>query len=129
MPERALQAQPLAVAEARAYVRQRLAQTLSSERLAEAELLTSELVSNALRHAHLGDDAEIRSEIDVEIEANSVRVSVVDAGAGFDFGKHVLGTSEAGGGCGLSYVEALADRWGIDPVAGLRDRVRRPRMG
>lgn len=112
MPERALQAQPLAVAEARGYVRQRLAETLSSERLAEAELLTSELVSNALRHAQLGDEAEIRVEI--EIEADSVRVSVVDAGAGFDFGKMFWEPPEAGGGWGLSYVEALADRWGID---------------
>ena len=116
MPERVLQAQPTAVAEARAYVRQRLADTFSSERLAEAELLTSELTSNALRHAELRDHAEIRIEIEIEIEieANTVRVSVVDAGVGFDFGEKFWEPPEAGGGWGLFLVEKLADGWGID---------------
>jgi serine/threonine-protein kinase RsbW len=113
LPEHALRALPTSIAEARERVRVRLGGLLGPERLAEAELLTTELVTNAIRHAQLPDEAEI--EIDFEVTPRAVRVRVIDAGGGFDFDK-ILRTSPAEpGGYGLFLVEALSSRWGIDP--------------
>jgi anti-sigma regulatory factor (Ser/Thr protein kinase) len=46
-----LPARPSAIGLAREYVRERLAETLSPQKLAETVLLTSELVTNVVRHA------------------------------------------------------------------------------
>ena len=53
MPQQVLQAQPVAVADARRHVRDVIDGLLSPDRLSQAELLTSELVTNAVRHAGL----------------------------------------------------------------------------
>jgi anti-sigma regulatory factor (Ser/Thr protein kinase) len=113
LPEHALRALPTSIAEARKRVRDRLGGVLEPKKLAEAELLTSELVTNAVRYAQVNDEAMI--EIDFEVEAATVRVRVVDAGPGFDFGKILRTSPGEPGGWGLFLVEALADRWGIDP--------------
>jgi anti-sigma regulatory factor (Ser/Thr protein kinase) len=94
-------------------VRDRLEGVLEPEKLAEAELLTSELVTNAVRYAHVSDEPTI--EIDFEVEAGTVRVTVIDAGSGFDFMRLLRTSPEEPGGWGLFLVEGLADRWGIDP--------------
>ena len=85
MLQQALQAQPEGVADARRHVRDRLDGLLSSETVAEAELLTSELVTNAVRHAGLQERDAVNLEIDVDTD--TVHVAVVDAGSGFDFSK------------------------------------------
>jgi len=113
-PEHALRALRTSIAESRQRVRDRLGGVLEPRKLAEAELATSELVTNAVRHAQVGDEATI--EIDFEVEAGTVRVTVIDAGPGFDFGKILRTSSEEPGGWGLFLVEALADRWAVDPT-------------
>jgi anti-sigma regulatory factor (Ser/Thr protein kinase) len=112
LPQHALRARPTDIADARRRVRDRLGDVLNPGRLADAELLTSELVTNAVLHARVGDDAAI--EIDFDVAARTVRVSVIDAGPGFDFRKILHTSLEEPGGWGLFLVEELADRWGID---------------
>lgn len=67
-------------------------------------LLVSELVTNSVRHARSCD-------IDVSVRAmdGQIRVEVSDDGPGFT---HDVPRGE---GLGLSIVERLADKWGIDP--------------
>jgi anti-sigma regulatory factor (Ser/Thr protein kinase) len=66
-------------------VRDKLHGFLGPRRLAEAELLTSELVTNAVRHAQLKVADPIG--LDIDVDSDTVHVAVVDAGAGFDFTK------------------------------------------
>lgn len=112
MPEHALRAHPSAIAEARRRVRKQLEAVLDPERLVEAQLLASELVTNAVLHADMGEQAEI--ELDFEVADRFVRVSVADTGRGFDVEKILPTAVDVPGGWGLFLVEALADRWGID---------------
>jgi anti-sigma regulatory factor (Ser/Thr protein kinase) len=76
---------------------------LTMARQADAGLMVSELVTNALRHGE--------GIVTVAIEAgpDALRVEVADEGHG-----HVGITSAAGaaGGWGLRIVEELADGWG-----------------
>ena len=93
--------------EAREFVRDVLGEALPAARIGDAELMTSELVSNAVQHGSSNADT-IGLEIDVRSEA--VRVSVADAGAGFAFVER--GPDREIGGWGLYIVDQLADRWG-----------------
>jgi anti-sigma regulatory factor (Ser/Thr protein kinase) len=111
--QQVLQAQPVAVADARRHVRDVIDGLLSPDRLSQAELLTSELVTNAVRHARLKEGDPIALDVDVDID--TVHLAVVDAGAGFDFTKIFQEPRDAPGGWGLVLVEKVSDRWGIDP--------------
>jgi anti-sigma regulatory factor (Ser/Thr protein kinase) len=95
---------PDAVTAARLFVRERLSGH-PRELVQAAELLTSELAANSVRHA--------RSAFEVEIEAQEiVRVEVSDAGEGWPT---VLDPSpRAPSGRGLRIVELTADTWGIN---------------
>jgi anti-sigma regulatory factor (Ser/Thr protein kinase) len=106
--ERALPSGPLAAGLARRYVRERLTSTLSPSKLADCELMTSELVTNAAQHAQLAEGAEIGLDIDVRPEI--VHISVVDSGAGFHTREAFPDVS---GGWGLILVERISDRWGV----------------
>jgi anti-sigma regulatory factor (Ser/Thr protein kinase) len=79
--------------------------SLSSDRLRSANVMVSELVSNAYRHG------EGRIELIVESGPNGVRAEVHDEGLG------TIATPEprpARGGWGLTFVDRLADSWGVD---------------
>jgi anti-sigma regulatory factor (Ser/Thr protein kinase) len=111
--DHALPARAVAVGAAREYVRDRLAGALLPEKVAEAELLTSELVTNAIQHAGLPEGTPIG--LDINVDDRRVRVRVVDAGSGFDVGKRLRGSVyPAESGWGLYLVEKVADRWGND---------------
>jgi anti-sigma regulatory factor (Ser/Thr protein kinase) len=112
LPQQALQARPVAASDARRYVRDRLVDLLSPRRLSEAELLTSELVTNAVRHARLKEGDTIG--LDISVDADTVHVAVVDAGPGFDFSKIFDDPRDPRGGWGLILVGKVSDRWGID---------------
>jgi anti-sigma regulatory factor (Ser/Thr protein kinase) len=78
------------------------------------ELLTSELVTNAVLHA--------RSQvvhINVTWQPPVFRVVVSDDSTGEPMLKHF--SDEAATGRGLVLVEELSNRWGSDPVAGGKD--------
>jgi anti-sigma regulatory factor (Ser/Thr protein kinase) len=83
---------------------------------ADAELLTSELVSNAVRHAGLRTG---QIELAVWLEGDGVRVQVADHGPGFAPGDQRRAPDEEGG-FGLDLVEQIADRWGIERDHGAR---------
>lgn len=90
---------------------------VSPDRFDELLLLTTELVTNATRHAGLMPQDEIA--LLVSVSSDRIRVDVTDAGPGFDPAAPPLrgdGTS----GWGLVLVERIADRWGVasrDPTA------------
>lgn len=100
---------PAAASQAREHVRERLGRALHPSRIADAELMTSELVANALQHADLEEDAPVG--LDIDLTEAAVRVTVVDAGPGFD-AEWDVPTSDPGG-WGLVLVARISDRWGI----------------
>lgn len=109
MPNFELIAGPEASSYAREYIGNHLAKILPPRRLAEAQLLTTEIVTNAVQHAGLKADDVIRLNIDVQPEA--VRFSVVDPGEGFDSASVLRKLPSDGRGWGLYLVEKLSDRW------------------
>jgi anti-sigma regulatory factor (Ser/Thr protein kinase) len=87
-----------------------LSPTVSPEQLDELRLVVSELVTNSVLHAGLGEGDPIT--LSVEVLPESVRVEVVDGGHGFEESSehHPLD----GLGWGLPIVHQLADRWGAE---------------
>jgi len=84
---------------------------LSEDLLGDVRLLVSELVTNALRHAPIGDEQRIT--LTVAVGEGAVRVEVRDPGSGFDPGP-VPDDPENAAGWGLYLVATLSDRWGVD---------------
>jgi anti-sigma regulatory factor (Ser/Thr protein kinase) len=80
---------------------------LQSERLCDAELLLSELVSNAVKYGGDGDISVI-----FERDYGRFRTEVVDQGDGFIAPLRDRADVETAGGWGLPLVETLSDRWG-----------------
>jgi anti-sigma regulatory factor (Ser/Thr protein kinase) len=104
--------QPEAVAMARETVTQFVAeQQAETRRVEDLRLLTSEVVTNALRHSGVGADGSLLIAIDVE--RHRVRVGVTDDGPGFDPDSLRSPTPDQVGGWGLFLVEQLADSWGV----------------
>ena len=112
MFEHALSTGSVAPGQARRHVRDRLVGDLPPQAVADVELLTSELVSNAVRHATTTGDT---IGLNIAIGPQTIRVAVIDGGAGFDstkFDRRPGPPDE--GGWGLFLVEEMSDRWGID---------------
>ena len=85
------------------------ASALPAVMVADAELLTSEVVSNAVRHAQL----DPLQEIVVRIVADGfVRVEVADPGPPFDVDLREPSTDSSG--WGLLLVDMIATSWGIE---------------
>jgi anti-sigma regulatory factor (Ser/Thr protein kinase) len=105
-----LEAIPASAAAARRFVRELLAAWDCETDDDVAVLLTSELVSNAIRHA------ASRLALDVRCEPDLVRIEVHDA----DERLPVVRSPgpDAVGGRGLLLVESLARRWGAEPERG-----------
>jgi two-component sensor histidine kinase len=80
---------------------------LACPRPRDVELMTSELVTNAVRHAGLGHEDTIR--LNVDSDRDWVRVDVCEDGPGF---KQAFPARSGPGGWGLVLVSLLADRWG-----------------
>jgi anti-sigma regulatory factor (Ser/Thr protein kinase) len=108
--ELALTGGPEAVSLARAAVHARLEADLPPERLGDVMLMTSELVTNAIRHGGAsGPDDRIR--LRALRRGPRARIEVRDDGPGFGARPPDPLTD---GGMGLELVDRLADAWGTD---------------
>ena len=107
---RGLPAHPSSVARARRLVREHLTSTEHEDLLETAELVMSEMVTNAIVHTGSG------VEIAVCLEESGVTVEVADAGS------HLPTLSSYGAlastGRGLQLVDRLVDSWGVEPRPG-----------
>ncbi len=90
---------------------------LSPRRLEDAQLLVSELVTNAIRHAGLDDDDVIK--LVVVAGDGALRIEVCDPGQGFEVTEPEPDPTRPSG-WGLCLVRELADRWGVERHAGTR---------
>ena len=96
---------------ARRAVREELGDALPKRRLADVELLVSELATNSVRHGGCGESDELSME--AAVERDRVRVRLCDRGLGFEPPISSRPASGSTGGYGLVLLERLSDRWGI----------------
>lgn len=96
------------VPEARRFVRGVTERQGEHELVKAAELLVSELVTNAVRHAHSP------VHIEVDLDDRRLRVEVCDDGAGTPTieGENIWSDH----GRGLLLVARISDRWGVEPA-------------
>ena len=80
---------------------------LSEGKYASAELLVTELVSNAVKY---GGDGPV--ELVIVSRPGSIRAEVIDQGTGFETEPRDTADVHTPGGWGLHLVETLADDWG-----------------
>jgi signal transduction histidine kinase len=111
---RHLAREPKAAAVARREL-ESLLDELSRAEVDTAALLTTELISNSVRHA--GPSAGALLELDVLVTLTLVRVTVSDGGDGFTPDVPASGRP-TDGHWGLQIVDRLADRWGVRTGAG-----------
>ena len=86
---------------------------ISAPRLADAQLLLSELVTNAVRDGD-GDAVELR----VRATELTLRVEVANRGAVFDPSRLPPRAPGGVGGWGLRIVDVVAHRWGVSAKDG-----------
>ncbi len=101
---------PHAAADARRFLR-RLALPVTADCAASAELMVTELVTNAVLHARSA------AVVGVAVTPDVVLVTVQDGDAAHPE-QQPYGASLAQQGRGLHIVEALAERWGVSPHDG-----------
>lgn len=104
-----LRADASAPSRARRYAASHCGQ-LPSDALHEVTLLISELVTNAVVHG-AGD-----SLVDIEVEGGVVTVGVSDQGQGSVRLASRFSWPETGHG--LTLVQAMSDRWGVEQIGG-----------
>jgi anti-sigma regulatory factor (Ser/Thr protein kinase) len=98
--------QPESLAGARRFVRDLLSGQ-PRETVEAAELMTSELATNSVRHARSD------FELVVHLSRDEVRVEVSDHGQGQPVPRSPMALDQSGRG--LQIVQALAEDWGISP--------------
>lgn len=84
----------------------------------DALLITTELVSNAVRHSGCSPADEV--EFVAELTSKGVLIAVTDPGRSGSVPAPRPANPARGGGLGLRIVEALARRWGAERRNGLR---------
>src|SRR4051794_4797972 len=96
---------------ARRAIEEHFGTTVDADMLASVELLTTELVSNAVRHGGAGEDQVV--ELHLARAPAGLRIEVCDPGDGFD-----AGTPQpyGEGGYGLFLVSEVSSRWGVARV-------------
>jgi anti-sigma regulatory factor (Ser/Thr protein kinase) len=88
-----------------------VAEHVTARRLEDARLLVSELVTNAIRHAGLGESDHIT--LIVEVDDDLLRIEVCDPGPGFELAEPTPDPARPSG-WGLYLVRELSDRWGVE---------------
>ena len=101
---------------ARRAVREELQGALPQPRLADVELIVSELATDSVRHAGCDDAEELSMEACVQ--RDRVRVRLFDPGEGFEVHEPTPPASGSGGGYGLVLLDRLSDRWGVQRENG-----------
>jgi anti-sigma regulatory factor (Ser/Thr protein kinase) len=96
------------VGRARSAVREALV-GLSDDVVEVSALLANELVANAIAHG------EGSISLSMEVQSDCVRVAVTDEGTVLPVLRESNPRAESGRG--LSIVDVLATRWGVDPAA------------
>lgn len=104
-----LPAVPDSIPRARAAL-ETLRGTIAEDRLEDLRLLVSEVVTNSVRHAGLGEDDAI--DISVGARGDRIRVEITDPGPGFSADARPQ-TIYQESGWGLFLVSQLAERWGV----------------
>jgi anti-sigma regulatory factor (Ser/Thr protein kinase) len=89
-----------------------MASELPEEVVSDIELLTTELVTNALKHATVSQSEQIIVRL---VLRDGARVEVIDPGPPFN--PHPVRPLSPGctSGWGLFIVDTLATRWGVEP--------------
>ena len=116
MTIRRFQAGATAARHARRAVREELEDALPQRRLADVELIVSELATNSVRHAGCGEGDELSME--AAVEADRVRVRLFDPGDGFEQHAPKPPARGSDGGYGLVLLDRLSDRWGVQRDGG-----------
>ena len=98
---------------ARRAIEEHFAAVVSSALLASIELLTTELVSNAVRHGGAGEEQVVT--LHVAAAPGCLRVEVCDPGRGFEPGPP---RPYGEGGYGLFLVSEVSSRWGVSHQDG-----------
>ncbi|MEA2429923.1 MAG: serine/threonine-protein kinase RsbW [Thermoleophilaceae bacterium] len=93
---------------ARRVVEEHFTAALDADRLASVELLTTELVSNAVRHGGAEDGKTVI--LHLALAPGCLRIEVCDPGKGFDAGTP---SPYGEGGYGLFIVSEVSSRWGV----------------
>ncbi len=84
--------------------------------VADASVVLTELVGNAIRHAAPPPDGQL--QVQWRIEPGRLRIEVSDGGS--ESRPHLARRGEdATGGRGLMLVQSLADAWGVRKVDGV----------
>ena len=105
---------------ARELVTRILARATREETLRDALLLTTELVTNAVRHAHVDEQGTI--ELSAVAEAGVVRIAVTDPGGATSPRMQELDI-DVPGGMGLFLVDQISSRWAAERRDGGAMRV------
>src|SRR5438270_9543292 len=102
---------------ARRHVLSALAGRMSAATARDAALIVSELVTNSVLHADVGENQTLTLE--VSTLADRVRLAVIDAGSSLE--PHVLPDDRSTpGGFGLRLVSDISSAWGVKRDAGGR---------
>jgi anti-sigma regulatory factor (Ser/Thr protein kinase) len=92
-----------------------IAGKLDAETLHVLRLLTTELVTNSVRHGRTGPEGSVRLKL--KLTKKKVRVEVRDTGPGFE-AREPKPAEDRGSGYGLFFVDRMADRWGSERKSG-----------
>jgi anti-sigma regulatory factor (Ser/Thr protein kinase) len=105
---------------AREILTDRLGKAAREDTMHDLHLLTTELVTNAVLHAGVGEKGTI--ELRVAAEQDRVRVAVTDPGSDDTPVVQEL-DHEAPGGMGLFLVEQISSSWGVERAPDGGNRV------
>jgi anti-sigma regulatory factor (Ser/Thr protein kinase) len=100
---------------ARELLTDRLGESTPAEAMHDLHLLATELVTNAVLHAHVGETDTL--EMRVASSPGTVRVSVTDAGDSVNRPQIQALDPTVPGGMGLFLVEQLSSAWGVERMA------------
>ena len=89
-------------------VAEALAPVLGPRRLADVELMASEVATNAVLHSDGDQDVQLR----IRVEDDSARIEVTNSGPSFD--PDALPQRDGPSGWGLRILSYLADDWGVE---------------